>query len=279
MAYGGKARNRQHDRPEDPARLEPRQPSAQPEEPEDPQDPEQVGPVARRLRSGLALLLALANGCLVAGMAKETPRSREIEITYVARVAALPGAAHRIEMWLPVDASEARKNPGQRDYFFGALDEDRVQFSIGRDAKLPLSRPGLVSRAGHLDRFTVTLPHCTGARSPNLPADHPSRPGTPATPPRTPFQPPQRLQARISATAAAIAGVSKPTMSSAGGKTIRAASPGSSFSMPPPRGCPSSSQLSLRKGCSQAANSRAAACGSRTRTGAAEFSSAWPPMA
>lgn len=35
--------------------------------------------------------------------------------------------------WVPVDASEAAKNPSKRDYFFGAHDENRVEFTIGRD--------------------------------------------------------------------------------------------------------------------------------------------------
>jgi transglutaminase-like putative cysteine protease len=38
--------------------------------------------------------------------------------------------------WVPVDASEARKNPALRGYFFGALDENRVQFTVGRDLLL-----------------------------------------------------------------------------------------------------------------------------------------------
>jgi len=44
--------------------------------------------------------------------------------------------------WVPVDASEARKNPGKRSYFFGALDENRVQFSIGRDLVLSPRQAG-----------------------------------------------------------------------------------------------------------------------------------------
>jgi transglutaminase-like putative cysteine protease len=39
--------------------------------------------------------------------------------------------------WIPMDASEASKNPEQKDYFFGAHDENRVEFSIGRDVVLP----------------------------------------------------------------------------------------------------------------------------------------------
>jgi len=44
--------------------------------------------------------------------------------------------------WVPVDASEARKNPDKRGYFFGALDENRVQFSIGRDLVLAPRQAG-----------------------------------------------------------------------------------------------------------------------------------------
>ena len=38
--------------------------------------------------------------------------------------------------WVPVDASEAWKHPEKRDYFFGAHDENRVQFTVGRDITL-----------------------------------------------------------------------------------------------------------------------------------------------
>lgn len=38
--------------------------------------------------------------------------------------------------WVPVDISEAWKHPEKKDYFFGANDANRVQFSIGRDLKL-----------------------------------------------------------------------------------------------------------------------------------------------
>jgi transglutaminase-like putative cysteine protease len=44
--------------------------------------------------------------------------------------------------WVPVDASEARKNPEKRGYFFGALDENRVQLSIGRDLVLAPRQAG-----------------------------------------------------------------------------------------------------------------------------------------
>lgn len=35
--------------------------------------------------------------------------------------------------WVPVDASEAAKNPDKREYFFGAHDENRIEFTRGRD--------------------------------------------------------------------------------------------------------------------------------------------------
>ncbi|MBI4547428.1 MAG: transglutaminase domain-containing protein, partial [Ignavibacteriae bacterium] len=35
--------------------------------------------------------------------------------------------------WIPIDASEAKRHTKQQDFFFGGLDENRVQFSIGRD--------------------------------------------------------------------------------------------------------------------------------------------------
>jgi transglutaminase-like putative cysteine protease len=44
--------------------------------------------------------------------------------------------------WVPVDASEAAKDPSRREYFFGALDENRVQFSRGRDLVLTPPQKG-----------------------------------------------------------------------------------------------------------------------------------------
>jgi transglutaminase-like putative cysteine protease len=38
--------------------------------------------------------------------------------------------------WVPVDASEAAKDPSRREYFFGAHDENRVEFTVGRDLTL-----------------------------------------------------------------------------------------------------------------------------------------------
>jgi transglutaminase-like putative cysteine protease len=44
--------------------------------------------------------------------------------------------------WIPVDASEAAKDPSRREYFFGHLDENRVQFSTGRDLVLAPPQAG-----------------------------------------------------------------------------------------------------------------------------------------
>ena len=38
--------------------------------------------------------------------------------------------------WVPIDASEAAKAPEKREYFFGAHDENRIEFSRGRDLVL-----------------------------------------------------------------------------------------------------------------------------------------------
>lgn len=44
--------------------------------------------------------------------------------------------------WIPVDASEAWKDPARRDYFFGAHDENRVQLTVGRDLLLDPPQAG-----------------------------------------------------------------------------------------------------------------------------------------
>jgi transglutaminase-like putative cysteine protease len=44
--------------------------------------------------------------------------------------------------WIPIDASEAAKNPAKREYFFGAHDENRVEFSVGRDLTLKPKQQG-----------------------------------------------------------------------------------------------------------------------------------------
>jgi transglutaminase-like putative cysteine protease len=44
--------------------------------------------------------------------------------------------------WVPVDASEAWKNPARHDYFFGAHDVNRVFFTYGRDIHLSSDQRG-----------------------------------------------------------------------------------------------------------------------------------------
>jgi len=44
--------------------------------------------------------------------------------------------------WVPVDISEAWQNPAKHDYFFGAVDQNRVQFTIGRDLTLAPAQSG-----------------------------------------------------------------------------------------------------------------------------------------
>jgi len=44
--------------------------------------------------------------------------------------------------WVPIDASEAAKDPARRNYFFGALDENRVELSQGRDLILTPRQSG-----------------------------------------------------------------------------------------------------------------------------------------
>jgi Transglutaminase-like superfamily len=44
--------------------------------------------------------------------------------------------------WVPVDISEANKEPKMRDYYFGNLTEDRVAFSTGRDIDLVPKQDG-----------------------------------------------------------------------------------------------------------------------------------------
>jgi transglutaminase-like putative cysteine protease len=38
--------------------------------------------------------------------------------------------------WVPVDISEANKNPKLTEYYFGNLNENRIAFSVGRDITL-----------------------------------------------------------------------------------------------------------------------------------------------
>lgn len=64
------------------------------------------------------------------------------------REAAIPGYHCWAEFyiagigWVPVDASEAWKNPDKHDYFFGATDQHRIMFSMGRDIRLKPAQKG-----------------------------------------------------------------------------------------------------------------------------------------
>jgi transglutaminase-like putative cysteine protease len=44
--------------------------------------------------------------------------------------------------WIPVDASEAKKHPEKKDYFFGNVDESRVELTVGRDLTLSPKQSG-----------------------------------------------------------------------------------------------------------------------------------------
>jgi hypothetical protein len=44
--------------------------------------------------------------------------------------------------WIPVDASEASQHVSKKDYFFGALDANRVLFTYGRDIRLSSDQKG-----------------------------------------------------------------------------------------------------------------------------------------
>jgi len=44
--------------------------------------------------------------------------------------------------WVPVDSSEASKDPARREYFFGHHDEDRLEFSRGRHLTLEPAQQG-----------------------------------------------------------------------------------------------------------------------------------------
>src|SRR5258708_1636306 len=65
--------------------------------------------------------------------------------------------------WIPVDISEAWKHPVKRDYFFGAHDTNRVQFSIGRD--LTLNPP---QQGEPLNYFVYPYVEVAGQAYPNV---------------------------------------------------------------------------------------------------------------
>lgn len=65
--------------------------------------------------------------------------------------------------WIPVDISEAWKHPEKKDYFFGAHDANRVQFSLGRDLKLNPPQQG-----SPLNYFVYPYVEVGGKEYPNL---------------------------------------------------------------------------------------------------------------
>jgi transglutaminase-like putative cysteine protease len=65
--------------------------------------------------------------------------------------------------WIPVDISEAWKHPEKKDYFFGAHDDNRVQFTVGRDLELNPKQSG---RA--LNYFIYPYVEVAGKEYPNV---------------------------------------------------------------------------------------------------------------
>jgi transglutaminase-like putative cysteine protease len=65
--------------------------------------------------------------------------------------------------WVPVDASEAWKNPAKHDYFFGANDVNRVFFTYGRDISLSSEQKG-----GPLNYFIYPYAEVDGQPVKNL---------------------------------------------------------------------------------------------------------------
>lgn len=72
----------------------------------------------------------------------------------------LPGAG-----WVPVDASEAWKNPSKRNYFFGAHDANRIFFTYGRDIVLSADQ-----KSGPLNYFIYPYAEANGRPVNNLQA-------------------------------------------------------------------------------------------------------------
>ena len=62
--------------------------------------------------------------------------------------------------WVPVDVSEAYKNPNRKSYFFGNLDPNRVLFTMGRDIELVPS-----SQGGPVNFFIYPVLEINGLRS------------------------------------------------------------------------------------------------------------------
>jgi len=65
--------------------------------------------------------------------------------------------------WVPVDISEAWKHQEKKDYFFGAHDANRVQFSMGRDLELNPKQQGKL-----LNYFVYPYVEVGGKEYPNV---------------------------------------------------------------------------------------------------------------
>jgi transglutaminase-like putative cysteine protease len=65
--------------------------------------------------------------------------------------------------WIPVDISEAWKHPEKKDYFFGAHDANRVQFTVGRDLELSPKQDGKP-----LNYFVYPYVEIAGKEFPNV---------------------------------------------------------------------------------------------------------------
>jgi hypothetical protein len=65
--------------------------------------------------------------------------------------------------WIPVDISEAWKHPEKKDYFFGAHDANRMQFTMGRDLELSPKQDGKP-----LNYFVYPYVEIAGKEYPNV---------------------------------------------------------------------------------------------------------------
>jgi hypothetical protein len=65
--------------------------------------------------------------------------------------------------WIPVDISEAWKHPEKKDYFFGAHDANRVEFTMGRDLELSPKQEGKP-----LNYFVYPYVEVAGKEYPNI---------------------------------------------------------------------------------------------------------------
>jgi transglutaminase-like putative cysteine protease len=65
--------------------------------------------------------------------------------------------------WIPVDISEAWKHPEKKDYFFGAHDANRMEFTMGRDLELSPKQDGKL-----LNYFIYPYVEVAGKEYPNV---------------------------------------------------------------------------------------------------------------